>query len=1653
MSLSSCTAKLGSKLNLPELRIMATAYGDLSPEAAMAKAVEDKIAELMGERQSIIDIVREEAKKRGVLKAATLKEKAVVAKPAVEEKPETSELERIDAQIARLETKQETEGWTEKRDDTITALQAQRAKLEAAKPLTKREIDKKAVAEAAEIARLEETGDDNDQNSAVGRAQTENWAKTTLQSAKTGTDLINAVLENGSRLEKALARMLEAIGVGKARVTYDDNAHTEMVRGVKSRVYGQHNEGEVRFFRGGENARVVLHELFHAVTVRQLQRAQTYLKGSESQKAATNLANDPEMSHLVSSYIALEKLQKDAEKASGWAFADVLEFVAEAMSDSKLQAVLANTRSEMTPMAPSLWQKFVTKIKQLMQGLLRVAADETGLMQSDLDGSVFARILEATTAVAREAEFRNPGSTQTSVSRNFQYSAEPMALASPGVNIFTPVAQNVREWIDKYKRPEFDHAANTPEGKKERAEWTKLHGKERFRKAKQMVSEALEWVNTQRGLAKKNPMFQKVVDTLGKMMRRKEAINTDFNNHLAVFMETMRRAGIDVEDAIRGMLESTTQKIDYNNIPEEIAKKISKWASDHMSGAVPMFTVDTETGNPILNPSYAKEVYLTKEEFIAGVKIPNQAREFKITEAMLKDHESEKGTGKASKLDEAYAGYASAMEGLIQGHLHVLKAAEDQANAMRGETTDIDAKYKGAVRSAVIDLRNRVHKAYTRLSSIDTKQRRVRQMEVDIDKAFTALETNLHGLMRGVEPMNSESTKKILSMLEVSEAEFTKLAEPIKQFIDTEVEGKQNSLAGDIRDDIYAGTHAAMIAESTALRTAQELITNYVPLRRHGKYVAGLTVEVDGKPVSGMVTMPDGSKRSTEAVLDVWMDNDRTMLEQLTLEQNTKFKENPESSKVTVEVEIWDEDAGRKKLNADGTPVTKTVTGQLKWKTPERTNEYKTTLSRISPMEFLTYAKSMGISLTPNQRAKVVKASTNADAAVRGTALQRRGTPGYSTDFVRTISDHLGSVASKISIQAYSDELQRLVSGETSWGWTENNESALKDMQKQVDEAKKKGNASKVKMFERQLNALNFSKAQIAKYGTVDIKESARKLIDFVLGSDQLEEETTWVNKTRALVTILQLGGTLASPLTNLTSIPLHAFNYLAAYNPDRAYGGGFGAKPAADALTWAFKAMLPVLAKSAAQIDPRRPVFHLEQHFADMEALAKKSADKKHGGLTLHHWEFLRKAAGDGVLSAQRFNELLAQRKHSQFGPTASKAISHYMAIFAATEEFNRIVTGLAAFDLYYKETKGAFGAKDDTNEGVNSTAFGLAYNEAIKAVYESQGEYNQANRPRLFRSDLGALVFLYKSFIVMTLELIRNLPPKYRAVFLGSVFAFSGAGGVPFWEEFMTVLDIAAQKTGVGLGITKGNAERAFTEFAREVGEDMGIDGMDKLIMQGVLDTLLGTEIFGRAGVQVGVPGIGMMRAGSDFSKELNDSFGAAGGAIEGATKAAGKIMRGDVEGAARVVPITSVRNLADAYTYAKYDAVINKRGQTVIHDPGPEDILARAIGFYPSEFKWVNEQVRREEFTKAFAKEMKSEFIEEYRQAYVMKDRARMRELIDLVRDHNQNFRGSALEILSFSESAERAGKEAILSLRERAQKTLPKAQQRDSALSKE
>ena len=118
--------------------------------------------------------------------------------------------------------------------------------------------------------------------------------------------------------------------------------------------------------------------------------------------------------------------------------------------------------------------------------------------------------------------------------------------------------------------------------------------------------------------------------------------------------------------------------------------------------------------------------------------------------------------------------------------------------------------------------------------------------------------------------------------------------------------------------------------------------------------------------------------------------------------------------------------------------------------------------------------------------------------------------------------------------------------------------------------------------------------------------------------------------------------------------------------------------------------------------------------------------------------------------------------------------------------------------------------------------------------------------------------------------------------------------------------------------------------------------------------------------------------------------------------------------------------MRGIVDAYTYFDTGVVTNSQGKVI--DPSADwgQIALRAAGFYPSVATRENDIVRLGKFKAEYIKSLRADYTAAYVKAYVEKDRARMREVIGMVRDWNIIHRGTAFEFKDFEKRAKRSAK---------------------------
>jgi len=299
---------------------------------------------------------------------------------------------------------------------------------------------------------------------------------------------------------------------------------------------------------------------------------------------------------------------------------------------------------------------------------------------------------------------------------------------------------------------------------------------------------------------------------------------------------------------------------------------------------------------------------------------------------------------------------------------------------------------------------------------------------------------------------------------------------------------------------------------------------------------------------------------------------------------------------------------------------------------------------------------------------------------------------------------------------------------------------------------------------------------------------------------------------------LMQLGGSVAASVLNLASIATNSLPYLSYYNQKTAVGGGYGEVKSAAAL---FRALA----------DLRSPKMADDIFLVDM--VAKKEWAKY--GLTEDEAVFLRDQTEQGMFDAAQFNALVGTARGKTFDNRAQAAIKGWMSMFSYTEQANRRGTGMAAYRLEKERLKSQGGLSD-------TEIYARAAEASRRAVNISQGEYAMFNRPAMARGNLLQYIFMYKQYVITSVQLLRAMPLQGRMWMLGILLMVSGLKGLPFAEDLFDIFDTILQT----LGIKKPSVEKFIMEQFNAIAP-----GMTPYLMRGVLDRWTSATVSTRLGM----------------------------------------------------------------------------------------------------------------------------------------------------------------------------------------------------------
>ena len=689
--------------------------------------------------------------------------------------------------------------------------------------------------------------------------------------------------------------------------------------------------------------------------------------------------------------------------------------------------------------------------------------------------------------------------------------------------------------------------------------------------------------------------------------------------------------------------------------------------------------------------------------------------------------------------------------------------------------------------------------------------------------------------------------------------------------------------------------------------------------------------------------------------------------------------------------------------------------------------------------EFIIGLRRFSINLDPRKMEEVVVTLTRQNSRARN-RLQRTFQPGADTDAAKAVSGHVESRASTIAKTVVRPDLDRLMNmnlDQTRKLWNADDTAKLDRLKAEYDAAMADPNATPAKRIEakRAFDEYTYQRQNTLREDKDGVGMSQRyyseaaKALAFMESQKNLDESDfgsgDTVSQVRAATSMMQLGASPATAALNLISLGTNTLPYLATYNPNTAFGGGFGFGPAQAAM---FKAMRQVGAPGTLDGDKNTATYY-KSLAQDQQALQKV-------GITRDEALFLAREIEEGVAIPALTNSLIASARGRMTGAASQKFVDGWMVFFNRTEQAARRSALLAAYRLQYD--RGTQAGKDP------EVAMREARQFAVKTAEDTLGEYSVMNRPAIWRGGPQQFLYMYKIFPTMSVQLLMNLPRKGQLLMIGGLIALSGLSGLPFAEDLEDLADTIAARLGLKTPSLR-------LEIARAIDEVM--PGMSPLLINGFVNAFVPGDVGGRTSLGDLFPGTSIFLPGADVGRELLSIAGPVAGMAQGLLSTASGAGQwaayttgisdrpASLEGIARNFPVTMVRAWADALAYVESGGVVDRRGYLISDDLSAMEVMARALGFYPTAAAEQYGLIRVAQRVSNYQRDMAAAFYNAYVQARLRGDTAQANQVVREVREWNQEARGTGLEIANFQQNAIRRLRDARRSALERTVRYAP------------
>jgi hypothetical protein len=829
------------------------------------------------------------------------------------------------------------------------------------------------------------------------------------------------------------------------------------------------------------------------------------------------------------------------------------------------------------------------------------------------------------------------------------------------------------------------------------------------------------------------------------------------------------------------------------------------------------------------------------------------------------------------------------------------------------------------------------------------------------------------------------------------------------------------SLKGDkfaVQDKVKQIITAEIANQDADAYTKRTLFTGYVPILREGRFQMRVVALVGGKPVQ--------VKDSYREQLVYSQFDSLSEAVEMSGKANEAFGNTP------FEVMYYSDAAQGYVLG--------NVTLQA---VPETALETVAAPPDLNLNEFLRGIRQFDINLSPQKLEQLVVALTRQNSSARN-RLMRAFTPGADPDAIMAASRHIegrASTVAKIATRVRRSELMdrsmrstnelwnaELKDPRTGRDWAE----VLKERADAMDADPTVSREAKVdarRIYEAYAHMVQQTRGGPANRANQFYGEAA-KTMEFVEGNRSVDESDfgakPWVSALRAITSMVQLGGSVATGAMNFVALETNVVPYLASYNSKTAFGGGFG-------LGNVHKEMV----RAAVQVGGRSIVdsrFDTAEFFAEVEASDKL---QKQFGLSAREAQFLKEGILDGKLTPAQTNSLIGTSRGRVTRGATQKAIDVWMWTFNSFERASRQTAGLTAYRLEYARKLAA--GKTEAEAHDQATQFSL------QALDLTLGDYAVLNRPPAWRSGIQSFAYMYKVFVTTSVQLLANMDRKGQIFMLGSLWMLTGLAGLPFAEDLEDVIDTIAQTLKIS------GWQGARYEAAQML--DSIFPGMSPLLMQGLVNQFVPGDVAAKTSLGDLLPGSGALIAGADPFRSVMEILGPAAGMI-GATGTFAKqaltapfTATVDVEDVLRESPVTMMRAAGEAYVYMQNGAITDRRGYTVSPEMSAGVVLTRMLGFYPVAASRQYEMIGMAKRITDYQREQTTAYRAGWVKAMMEGDRARAREIEAEVDTWNAGSKGTGLEIKNFVKNSQRALKEADRPAMERTLRSAPNAAERD------